>query len=537
MTAADRYPSFRAPQGNREILCVPRWSTLQSLVEAQAAKDFSADVLISGRPLADLAGDARKALLTEAKAYTQTYLGESEQSPESCPFILTGHQPELFHPGVWLKNFAAAKLAESVGGVAINLVIDNDLCRSPSIRVPTGSVEQPQVVDVAFDSYLPEMPYEQREIDDQQRWCEFGKQLADLIDPLVEQPLIAGWWPKVVQSSAHNTKIGYALAQARHRLEHGWGMRSLELPQSKVCQTQPFRQFASHLLCHADEFRTCYNDSLADYRVAHRLRSDAQPLPDLQRIDNFVETPFWIWTVEQPQRRPLFVRKDQSGLVFSDRHQWQATLTFKGDSVEVVRQLESLEQQGIKIRTRALITTMYARLLLSDVFIHGIGGAKYDQVTDDICRRFFGIELPQFVTMSGTLHLPIEHATVLQGHVPELKRKLRELTYHPEKFLDEVEIKPEKATETNQWRSKKRHWVQTIKTKENAAERHAEIYAANLAMQPSVQSLREQIEHKLSSTVSQTRRNLLLESREYAFCLFPHKILQDFLLDFSSGIL
>ena len=44
--------------------------------------------------------------------------------------------------------------------------------------------------------------------------------------------------------------------------------------------------------------------------------------------------------------------------------------------------LAELSSRGIKLRTRALTTTLFARLVLSDMFLHGIGGAKYDQVTD-----------------------------------------------------------------------------------------------------------------------------------------------------------
>src|SRR5262245_24255122 len=41
------------------------------------------------------------------------------------PFILSGHQPELFHPGVWLKNYLLSAIGQRVGGAAINLIIDN----------------------------------------------------------------------------------------------------------------------------------------------------------------------------------------------------------------------------------------------------------------------------------------------------------------------------------------------------------------------------------------------------------------------------
>ena len=56
---------------------------------------------------------------------------------------------------------------------------------------------------------------------------------------------------------------------------------------------------------------------------------------------------------------------------------------------------------------------MFCRYLLGDLFIHGIGGAKYDELGDSIARRFFGIEPPEFLTLSLTawLGLPDQAAT------------------------------------------------------------------------------------------------------------------------------
>ena len=47
-----------------------------------------------------------------ARRYVAAYAGESgaafDEADSAAPLILTGHQPGLVHPGVWLKNFAAA---------------------------------------------------------------------------------------------------------------------------------------------------------------------------------------------------------------------------------------------------------------------------------------------------------------------------------------------------------------------------------------------------------------------------------------------
>ena len=44
--------------------------------------------------------------------------------------FLAGHQPELFHPGVWFKNFALGDLARRYQATAVNLVIDSDTVKS-----------------------------------------------------------------------------------------------------------------------------------------------------------------------------------------------------------------------------------------------------------------------------------------------------------------------------------------------------------------------------------------------------------------------
>ena len=43
-------------------------------------------------------------------------------------------------------------------------------------------------------------------------------------------------------------RLGAALAQSRHQLEGRWGLETLEVPQSRICQSEPFCWFVAHLL-------------------------------------------------------------------------------------------------------------------------------------------------------------------------------------------------------------------------------------------------------------------------------------------------
>jgi len=404
--------------------------------------------------------------------------------------------------------------------------------------VPTGTADQPRGVEISFDQPQVEMPYEQRQLVDRSLWESFGNRTSAALATLIQDPLISEWWPEVLALSKQTPQLGLAIAKARHRLELNWGNSSFEVPQSEICQTKPFRRFAIHLLTHADRLRDDYNSALAAYRAAHRLRSAAQPLPDLIKEDDWIETPLWIWTPADPMRRPLFARSTTAGIELSDRGTWQGALpTGSKREIELaLRQLDDWEQQGIKLRTRALITTLYARLLLADTFIHGIGGAKYDQVTDDLCSRFFGCLPPEFITISGTLRLPIEHTSISPTLPRELRRSLRELRFHPEAQLNSDEFAAAERAEIERWRKQKTDWIHTSKTAENAAVRHAKIAAANQALQAWLLPQQEQIESRLTTAIAQTRKNQLLESREHPFCLFPHDVLRDFLLDFSRSM-
>ena len=274
--------------------------------------------------------------------------------------------------------------------------------------------------------------------------------------------------------------------------------------------------------------------ALSIYRCAHRIRNRAQPVPDLVAIDEWLEAPFWIWSADDPQRRPLFARTTGDEVIISDRHQRSISLPLKenGDPLLAAEQLAALSARGIKIRTRALSTTLFARLVLSDLFLHGIGGAKYDQVTDKIIRLFFGFEPPEFATVSATLRLPLDYEALDSGTAGQWEQRLRELRYHPEHHVnvnsgstngDAALLKEILAT--------KQHWLETPKTAENAHERHVAIVRSNEKLQPYVASLREQLERERQDSGLRKRSEAILRSREYSFCLYPRDHFDTLLAD------
>jgi hypothetical protein len=413
-------------------------------------------------------------------------------------------------------------------------LIDSDLCRSASIRVPTGPRERPRVEAVPYDEPAAEVPYEERPIRDEAALASFGQRVAELIRPFVREPLVRSLWPHAIERNPAQTNLGLRLAQARHALEQTWGNDTLELPQSAVCQLPEFAWFVCHVLAHLPRFWSAHNDALSAYRAAHRLRNRAQPVPDLTESDGWLEAPFWIWSTADPRRRPLFARQSADELQITDREAFAIALPLAADrdAAAAAEVLLHLPSRGVKIRTRALATTLFARLVLSDMFLHGIGGAKYDQVTDAIARQFFGFELPQFATVSATLRLAIAYEPGSPPQESQLRQQSRAMRYHPERFVNvNGTLPPEESPLVAQLIETKMRWVRTPKTRDNARERHAAITGANQALQPYLTKMRVNLERQREEMAERKRATGILASREYSFCLHPRDHFERLLLD------
>ncbi len=200
------------------------------------------------------------------------------------------------------------------------------------------------------------------------------------------------------------------------------------------------------------------------------------------------------------------------------------SLSPDGEAHRAAEQLAELAASGVRLRTRALVTTLFARLFLGDLFMHGIGGAKYDQVTDLLIERFFGLKPPGYMTLTATLRLPIAREDGPGGDIRRVDSELRELTYHPERFLD-----GERNAEVESLVRQKRQWIDTPRTYENARLRHQAIHSANEGLQGAVAERRAQLLDERSRIAGNQRTQSILASREYAFCLYPAEELRQFM--------
>lgn len=513
---------LRAPQADGQRLIEPPLEFAAEAVAKNIQERVSSPLDFGGRSWPDLARQAR----TEMVAAAQRYLDLPASVDPARPLLLSGHQPDLYHPGVWFKNFVVARLAQQLNAESLVLQIDNDLARSPFLRVPTGSLEDPQLDPLPFDRAQEVVPHEERRILDPELFDRFGERACRSIEPLVAEPLIRDLWESAPSFRARFDRLGECLSAIRRHAEHSFGVRNLEVPLSQICEHEPFRWFVVYLLSRLPEFHAVHNQSLLEYRRVNRIRSQTHPVPALQAQDDWLEAPLWIWTESDPRRRAVFVRRVGSDLELTDFRElkWRVPLGDGAQLAAAAGQLLDVEPRP-KLRPRALITTMYARLFLSDLFVHGIGGAKYDELTDVLLLRFLQVPAPPFLVATATARLPISRPAVDEARPGQLQTTLRQMYYQPDRFVDSTAGSTSLVDE-------KRRWIDTELPRGQRKQRHTEITRINASLRELVEPQRQRLLKQHQEAQQDYRRDRLLASREFSFCLFPRKTLQALLLDF-----
>lgn len=249
--------------------------------------------------------------------------------PTDRPIVMSGHQPLLWHAGILAKLLAAAELAAAAGAHAAWIVPDMDEADPTTARVPKGRAEQAEAAEIrllAGDPPKPGVPA--------------GSIPARAPLPAPNLPGVADALARFQTEPSLAMQAGraaVALAAERFGLDH-----PTVIPASALLAT---RAWAELLAAIRRDPAAC----VAAYNAGASAHPEAGVRP-LAEDRARVELPLWRVRPDQP-RLP----------VFSD-------------------QLDQIPPD--QLRPRALAMTAICRAALCDLFIHGLGGEKYDRVTE-----------------------------------------------------------------------------------------------------------------------------------------------------------
>ncbi|MDH5655902.1 MAG: hypothetical protein OEZ34_08340, partial [Spirochaetia bacterium] len=285
----------------------------------------------------------------------------------SAPLIVTGHQPIFYHPGILAKDLLSHFLAKSARGIALNMIVDTDdedISLHLPVRGKTGllSRESFPISSTGIALVGQKIPAEAKE-NIMKRLSGYRKELYEVFVPSMV-PQIS----EDLDSLTEIIRISEFVCEPGIRLRELWeknhSIRLKTIYTSRIVQSESFQVFKEYIISREKEFRKIYNESLTEYRELHKIKNKAQPLPDLDEVSG--ELPFWV--VKNGERRPF---------------------------------IQGSDINDINIYPRAVTLTLFCRIFISDLMIHGTGGARYDQITNRILERFFQYEAAPFSVASA----------------------------------------------------------------------------------------------------------------------------------------
>src|SRR5438270_10432537 len=135
MTSAARYDRWKAPTEDGQVLIWPSPDRLlQETRDNHHQLSSASGIRIQNVPL------------NEVRRRMRAFLGHAD---DAQPIIATGHQAELHHPGVWVKNAMIDALASKLSGRAIHFALDTDEPKHLALRWPGDSVPLADDLDLS----------------------------------------------------------------------------------------------------------------------------------------------------------------------------------------------------------------------------------------------------------------------------------------------------------------------------------------------------------------------------------------------------
>lgn len=503
-------PVIQAPKGQGELACDPALGQLSRQ-------------LASGRYVALHADSFAASLKKQARQDFCLYLEQSNyrMDPE-IPWVGTGHQPELFHAGVWAKNFIAGGMAKALRATSLHVVIDTDCPHVTGIRLPDlGLPENPRRARLcSFSNTHQDLPWVSLQAERQalqhfssklRQWSA-NNQSPTLVDAWLQKCLAYGW-------PIEGVPLWRWFQKGRSGLEMEWGLNQPPVPMSAICLFPSYIRLVARLIREREKSRLAYNAALNSFRSYHLVHRAGRPVPFLEEKDGWCEVPLWLGTDHFSRRERVWVKEADGFFILSpDRTQEEWRLP--ESSLE-----EGLAGLNGRLWPRALFTTLYLRGFVFDWFVHGIGGALYDQVTDEWAEKFLKLKLRPMVAASLTLRLPLPPAR----SSPELYRASFHLQHHLEWNPDRLVREPA-ATNVAGWISELQQLRRETPLPGKASKKRFR------DMRQLIARLRDHISPEITAGWKNVcflhrfaSEHSLVASREYAYVLHPHSELQKYL--------
>ena len=297
----------------------------------------------------------------------------------------------------------------------------------------------------------------------------------------------------------------------------------LYLPVSRLSASEAFGALLASVLSDPMHFSHCYNQAVAGqaHGEAPGRSGGIRPLAaDHQGIS--AELPFWL-VRSDGRRTSLHVRPENESIILSAGACGElARLRVGCVRDNSARILEVLEEAGWAIRPKAVALTLFARLYLSDWFIHGLGGVQYERVTDYLLREYYRMRVPAYGMITCTAILPSCRSDRASAGGLFARPCPHHVRHNPQERLGEPECWP---PEVKRLVDKKRKEIAVAGDRAAPAERRKAAWQSILAINRQLRDYADGHTQSGEQTIARPEEWKVSRgmegSREYFFGLFP----------------
>ncbi|MCP4298732.1 MAG: hypothetical protein GY786_24375 [Proteobacteria bacterium] len=416
-------------------------------------------------------------------------------------------------------------IAKKMNGIGINMVVDNDAGNDNCLNIPAINDLDSSTEKMEYHPGLRNLAFEEVRYADSTQLLAFQESALKLLHNPDMAKTFEKFMNMVITLSGETLQFSDLFTYSRHAFLTRFGISNMEVPVSHISETDSFLNFFLHITANLKRFVDIYNANLREYRRLKKISSKANPLPDLMEKGFVVEMPFWMWKKNEP-RKSLFAsvaNDSRISIICENKIVEHFDFGERNRSTDNLERLKVLISKGIKIRPKAIANTMYSRLFFSDLFVHGIGGAKYDLITNEIIREFFCVEPPEYATISATLHLPYKPHEASKEDVNSLKHTIKDMGHNPERYASDEIMKD---IEMRSMVSEKKDLI-SRKTNDSK-EKHltfGRIKQLNRLMKKKISPLIKEKEKEMEDLEKKLKYNSIVTNRDYPFCLYPETML------------
>jgi len=312
------------------------------------------------------------------------------------PIVMTGHQAQLWHPGILAKFFAAKALADKTGAQLVWLVVDMDTNDALSMRVPVRAKGGPM-----RDMVMDFVPPDKRGV----------KKPTGIMEAVVPEAVSFGEGVEAAtpEIAARLDAIHAALAAHSGEASAARQVTRANFDLLKDVAPTPTIVYPSQFVGTAlfDEIRTLAANDPGGFAGAFNDAVDATPDSGIAQV-SLANEELPLWRIDERGRRKRARASDAPGD-------------------------EQLLPGG-------LLMTGMMRLAGCDLFIHGTGGANYEPINDKWLTPIMGEQLAPFTTATATLLIEFDDQGIVSQSEARQSRWHAHHARHEPSLLGEHEM-------------------------------------------------------------------------------------------------